>query len=144
MAQFTVWAWLNIFCRIHYLVPSQLQESIPPLTCPKIHPLHPEGIGEKAKGYSVIARMNHFKVFLRGIFLVFSFGFRYSTLLHLPPLRFHCVEGCRGRTQDSCDYGIGSQSSNALTARLDLIHNSPRSHPLSARSHPHLARSQPH
>ncbi len=95
------------------------------MTRPKIYPLHPEGIGEKAKGYSVRARMNHFKVFLRGFFWFFSFGLRYSTLLHLPPLRFHCVEGCRGRTQDSCDYGIGSQSSDALTARLDLIHNSP-------------------
>jgi hypothetical protein len=26
----------------------------------------------------------------------------YSTLLHLPPLRFHCVGGCWNRTQDSC------------------------------------------
>jgi hypothetical protein len=32
---------------------------------------------------------------------------RYSTLLHLPPLRFHCVGGCWDRTQDSCEYGIG-------------------------------------
>ncbi len=23
----------------------------------------------------------------------------YSTLLHLPPLRFHCVDGCWDRTQ---------------------------------------------
>ncbi len=28
----------------------------------------------------------------------------YSTLLHLPPLRFRCVfGGCWDRTQDSCD-----------------------------------------
>jgi hypothetical protein len=33
----------------------------------------------------------------------------YSTLLHLPPLRFHCVGGCWDRTQDSCDYVIGCQ-----------------------------------
>ncbi len=33
----------------------------------------------------------------------------YWTLLHLPPLRFRCVEGCRDRTQDCCDFGIGSQ-----------------------------------
>ncbi len=34
---------------------------------------------------------------------------RYSTLLHLPPLRFHCVGGCWDRNQNSCDYSIGSQ-----------------------------------
>ncbi len=41
-----------------------------------------------------------------------SFFFKYvlySTLLHLPPLRFHCVGGCWDRTQDSCDFGIGCQ-----------------------------------
>jgi hypothetical protein len=36
---------------------------------------------------------------------------RYSILLHLPPLRFHCVGGCWDRTQDSWgDYGIGCQT----------------------------------
>jgi hypothetical protein len=39
-------------------------------------------------------------------FWIFSFYVRYSTLLHLPPLRFHCVGGSCVRTQDSCDYGI--------------------------------------
>jgi hypothetical protein len=34
----------------------------------------------------------------------------YSTLLHLPPLRFHCVGGCWDRTQDCCGYGNGSQT----------------------------------
>ncbi len=29
---------------------------------------------------------------------------------HLPPLRFHCVGGCWDRTQDCCDFGIGSQT----------------------------------
>jgi hypothetical protein len=28
------------------------------------------------------------------------FYVRYSRLLHLPPLRFHCVGGCWDRTQD--------------------------------------------
>ncbi len=36
----------------------------------------------------------------------FFFYVRHSTLLHLPPLWFHCVGGCWNRTQDSCDYGI--------------------------------------
>jgi hypothetical protein len=44
----------------------------------------------------------------------------YSTLLHLPPLGFHCAGGCWDQTQDWCDFGIGSQ--DALTTRLDLIH----------------------
>ncbi len=41
-----------------------------------------------------------------------EYGFFYvlqSTLLHLPPLWFYCVGGCRDRTQDCCDFGIGSQ-----------------------------------
>jgi hypothetical protein len=37
------------------------------------------------------------------------FSLLYSTLLHLPPLRFHCVGGYWDRTQDSCDFGIGFQ-----------------------------------
>ncbi len=45
----------------------------------------------------------------------------YSTLLHLPPLRFHCVRGCWDRTQDCCDSGIDSQMLHATT-RLDLIY----------------------
>jgi hypothetical protein len=32
----------------------------------------------------------------------------YSTLLYLPPLRFHCVGGYWDRTQDCCDFGIVS------------------------------------
>ncbi len=34
----------------------------------------------------------------------------YSTLLNLPPLRFHCVGGCLVRIQNCCDFGIGSQT----------------------------------
>jgi hypothetical protein len=54
--------------------------------------------------------------------LDFFFFIRYSTLIHLPPLRFHCVGGCWDRTQDSCDYGIGCQT---------LYNHSARSHPFS-------------
>jgi hypothetical protein len=44
--------------------------------------------------------------------LIFGFFYvcLYSTLLHLLPLRFHCVGGCWDRTQDSCDFGIGCQT----------------------------------
>ncbi len=46
-----------------------------------------------------------------GAVLDFLFFYvRYSTLLHLPPLRFHCVGGCSDRTQDCCDFGIDSQT----------------------------------
>jgi hypothetical protein len=34
----------------------------------------------------------------------------YPTLLHLPPLRFHGVGGCRDRTQDNCVFRIGGQT----------------------------------
>jgi hypothetical protein len=34
----------------------------------------------------------------------------YSTLLHLPLLRFHWVGGCWDRTQDFRDFCIGSQT----------------------------------
>jgi hypothetical protein len=37
-------------------------------------------------------------------------GIYYSTLLHLPPLRFHCADGCWDRTQDHCNWCIGSQT----------------------------------
>ncbi len=44
------------------------------------------------------------------LFWIFSFYALYSTLLHLPPLRFLCIGGCWGRTQDCCDFGIDSQT----------------------------------
>jgi hypothetical protein len=49
-------------------------------------------------------------IFLKGEFFGFYCKVRYSTLLHLPPLRFHCVGGCWDRTEDSCDFGIDSQT----------------------------------
>ncbi len=60
----------------------------------------------------------------------------YSTLFHMPTLRFHCVGGCWDRTENCCDF-LHWQS-GALTTRLDLIQISARSHTtVSARSHPH-------
>ncbi len=44
------------------------------------------------------------------IFFRFFMYAHYSTLLRLPPFRFHCVGGCWDRAQDSCDFGIGSQT----------------------------------
>ncbi len=45
------------------------------------------------------------------------FNVLYSTLLHLPPLRFYCVGG-------RCDRTLGAVTTlDALATRLDLIHN---------------------
>jgi hypothetical protein len=48
----------------------------------------------------------------RGIFWVFFYvgTVLSSTLLHLPPLRFHCVGGYWDGTQYCCDFGMGSQT----------------------------------
>ncbi len=45
-----------------------------------------------------------------GICICFLFYVRCSTLLHLPPLRFHCVGGCWEWTQDCCVVGIDSHT----------------------------------
>jgi hypothetical protein len=45
-------------------------------------------------------------LFVKGGFFWFFLLFyvvRYSTLFHLPPLRFHYVGGCWDRTQDCCE-----------------------------------------
>ena len=47
-------------------------------------------------------------VFFQADFWIFFLYVLYSTLLHLPPLRFHCVGECWDRTQDCCDFGMGS------------------------------------
>ncbi len=60
-----------------------------------------------------ILRIGNLKRFLKH-FSFFSFIFLciYSTLRHLPPLRFHCVRGCWDLTQDCCDFGITARRSN--------------------------------
>ncbi len=60
----------------------------------------------KSRGYGFVSSKQNMD---RGICWIF-FYVLYSTLLHLPPLRFHCVRGCWNRTQDCCDSGIGSQT----------------------------------
>jgi hypothetical protein len=41
------------------------------------------------------------KYLLKGGFFLDFFYVRYSALIHLPPLRFHCVGGCWNRTQEN-------------------------------------------
>ncbi len=40
---------------------------------------------------------------IRNIRFIFIFFVLYSSLLHLPPLRFHCADGCWDSTQDRCN-----------------------------------------
>jgi hypothetical protein len=47
------------------------------------------------------------------------FSILYSTLLHLPPLRFHCVGGCWDRTSEL------AVMQTLHPPRLDLIHQPP-------------------
>jgi len=57
-------------------------------------------------------------LYLRDIFWIFSFYVRYSTLLHLSPLKFHCVGGCWDRTQ----YWIANSALTLyITTVLDFI-----------------------
>jgi hypothetical protein len=52
-----------------------------------------------------------FNIFLGDFWGIFSlFSVQYSALLHLPPLRFHCADGCWDRTQDRCNWCIGGQT----------------------------------
>ncbi len=87
----------------------------------------------------------------RVIFCILYMYVLYSTLLHLPPLRFHCVGGCWDRAQDSCDFGVAIRRSSHLATthpRPATSHDShphtATSHPPSATSHPHSASSHPH
>jgi hypothetical protein len=65
------------------------------------------------KGKDILWLKQNQNIFFSSYFLggFFSFFFvLYSTLLHLPPLRFHCADGCWDRTQDRCNWCIDSQT----------------------------------
>ncbi len=53
--------------------------------------------------------LQYAKYFLGDLGGFFIFYVLYLTLLHLPPLRFHCADGCWDRTQDRCNWCIGSR-----------------------------------
>jgi hypothetical protein len=59
-----------------------------------------------------VAYLNYNKFFLEiHIWGIFNLFFRtISTLIHLPPLRFHCADGggCWDGIQDRCNWCIGS------------------------------------
>jgi hypothetical protein len=51
-----------------------------------------------------------------------KFGVLYLTLLHPPPLRFHCADGCWDRTQDRCNWCIGGQTLKPLGSSVNKIY----------------------
>ncbi len=55
---------------------------------------------KKNRIHHIFSRYSVLSIFKVGFLAIFYFYVRYSTLLHLPPLRFHCVGGCWDRTQD--------------------------------------------
>jgi hypothetical protein len=77
----------------------------------------PGNILLSSRGKEPSDRLNILKVYF--LFIGGDFFVLYSTLLHLPPLRFHCVDGCWDQTQDRCNWCIDSRG--ALTTGLDLI-----------------------
>jgi hypothetical protein len=66
-----------------------------------------------------------FKKLTGGFFWLFFSISLYSTLLHLPPLRFHCARGC---------WTARTVATSALAVRR--TNHTARSHPQTARSHP--------
>ncbi len=58
----------------------------------------------------VFSGASFINIFLKNIFWGDFFFVLYSALLHLPPLRFHCADGCWYGTLDSCNWCIGSQT----------------------------------
>jgi hypothetical protein len=85
---------------------------------------------------TLFTKADHFAGFCTskgGFFWIFSFFYvRYSTLLHLPPLRFHCVGGCWDLNPEQLR--LRHWLSDALTTRLDLIYTRLDSDPDSNRS----------
>jgi hypothetical protein len=64
-----------------------------------------------AKIFFVCPKTAHFFFYIYFFGGIFFFLFvQYSALLHLPPLRFHCADGCWDRTQDRRNWYIGSQT----------------------------------
>ncbi len=63
------------------------------------------GVGKRKRGHTVMDIKAKTKK--GGFFDFFFFYVRYSTLLHLPPLRFNCVIRCRDRTFRRLENNLG-------------------------------------
>ncbi len=68
----------------------------------------------------------YIRKFKGGFLWIFSFYVRCSTLLHLPPLGFHCVGGCWDRIRTFATTALAGRRSNHSARfhphKLDLIH----------------------
>jgi hypothetical protein len=71
----------------------------------------------------VCVHIQPFRIFAKQqVFLYYIYvNIQYSTLLHLPPLIFHCVGGCWDRFQDCCDFSICSHPHSAILSTLGKI-----------------------
>ncbi len=52
-------------------------------------------------------------------FLLHFFSYYIQHCFTLPPLKFHCADGCWDRTQDRCNWCIGSQTLLPLSSVPD-------------------------
>ncbi len=73
--------------------------------------------GDPNKMFIGLLHEIHYMYFLFDHFYIYIFGgdflvifVLYSTLLHLPPLRFNFADGYWDRTKDRCNWCIGSQT----------------------------------
>jgi hypothetical protein len=82
--------------------------------CDKFHGKVKDGTKERKAGTTG-------KESNRGIFWIFFLNVLYSTLLHLPPLRYHCVGGCWDRTQDFCDSQKRKKVYHRRNPHLDVV-----------------------
>ncbi len=79
-------------------------------------------ITPSSKRFTILGKQN--RSFIHNVPIINKMIFKeffyvlYSTLLHLPPFRFHLVGRCWNQTQDCFDRGIGSQT--LKTTRIDL------------------------
>jgi hypothetical protein len=88
----------------------------PPCSSAAVHPAL-EGRRLDDLSFGISFRLN------KQLCKFFFLSLLYSTLLHLPPIRFHCVGGCWDQSGDSCDFNISSQMLSPVTTRLNLIHS---------------------
>ncbi len=96
----------NSICFIVHIRKEQVSVSVP-----RLGVLLNKWIGRQSRDDDVRRHLTSTITINRGFFFMYVL---YSTLFHLPPLRFHCVGGCWDRTQESCDFGIGCQTLEPL------------------------------
>jgi hypothetical protein len=77
------------------------------MSCPtgqSLQHVHVTGVRPREWCYPILGYHITGELFFYNFLYVF-----FSTLLNLPTLRFHCVQGCLDQTQDFCNFSIGNQ-----------------------------------